>query len=38
MKSKKILFHKRPAGLPGPECFNIIDMQVPAPGKGRSTA
>ncbi len=34
MKSKKILFHKVPEGLPGPDCFKIVEMPVAAPGKG----
>jgi NADPH-dependent curcumin reductase CurA len=34
MKNKKILFHKRPVGLPEPECFQIIDTPVALPEKG----
>jgi NADPH:quinone reductase len=34
MKSKKILFHKRPVGLPDPDCFQNIETTVALPEKG----
>jgi NADPH:quinone reductase len=34
MNNKKILFHKRPVGLPKSDCFQIVDTPVALPEKG----
>jgi NADPH:quinone reductase len=34
MQSKRILFHKRPVGLPHHDCFQLVEAPVAIPGKG----